>query len=104
MVLQQQTNATIWGWADPSDTVSVITSWDQKTYKTKSLKKCRNHKFNFDLKLEPFLGVWYPVAMTKNFDHKADCIELKFNYVSNNKVLVGYKDTRKPNNEVSKED
>lgn len=36
MVLQQQTSVKIWGWADPSDTVAITTSWDDKTYKTKT--------------------------------------------------------------------
>jgi len=32
MVLQQQTNAAIWGWAKPSATVKVSTSWNKKMY------------------------------------------------------------------------
>lgn len=32
MVLQQQTNAPIWGEAQPMKTVKVTTSWDGKTY------------------------------------------------------------------------
>ena len=31
MVLQQQTNARLWGWAAPGATVRVTTSWDGKT-------------------------------------------------------------------------
>ncbi len=34
MVLQQKTNAPIWGKANPDKTVTVITSWDKKTYTT----------------------------------------------------------------------
>jgi sialate O-acetylesterase len=34
MVLQQQTNAPVWGWDKPGKTVSVTTSWNNKTYKT----------------------------------------------------------------------
>ena len=30
MVLQQQTNARLWGWAAPGATVRVTTSWDGK--------------------------------------------------------------------------
>lgn len=36
MVLQQQTNAAIWGTASPGKTVVVTTSWDKKSYSTKS--------------------------------------------------------------------
>jgi sialate O-acetylesterase len=32
MVLQQQSQVKIWGWADPYENVSLTTSWDQKTY------------------------------------------------------------------------
>lgn len=32
MMLQQNSNAAIWGWADPSSKVTVETSWDGKTY------------------------------------------------------------------------
>src|SRR5687767_14733621 len=32
MVLQQQSQVKIWGWADPYEKVSLTTSWDQKTY------------------------------------------------------------------------
>lgn len=32
MVLQQQSNVAIWGWAKPSRTVKISTSWDKKNY------------------------------------------------------------------------
>lgn len=32
MVLQQQTNVAIWGWAKPSATVKIVTSWNKKSY------------------------------------------------------------------------
>lgn len=32
MVLQQQSNVAIWGWAKPSASVKIITSWNKKTY------------------------------------------------------------------------
>lgn len=38
MVLQQSTNASIWGKATPRQTVQVVTSWDNETYSTKSDK------------------------------------------------------------------
>jgi sialate O-acetylesterase len=34
MVLQQQTNAALWGWAKPNAKVTIITSWNKKTYST----------------------------------------------------------------------
>lgn len=38
MVLQQQTDAGIWGKANPGKTVKVVTSWDNKSYSTKAGK------------------------------------------------------------------
>ncbi len=32
MVLQQQSKVNIWGWADPSEKITVTTSWDNKSY------------------------------------------------------------------------
>jgi sialate O-acetylesterase len=32
MVLQQQSNVSIWGWAKPSANVKIITSWNKKSY------------------------------------------------------------------------
>jgi len=32
MVLQQQSNVAIWGWAKPSSTVKITTSWNKKLY------------------------------------------------------------------------
>ena len=34
MVLQQKTDAAIWGWAKPGSTVQIITSWNKKKYTT----------------------------------------------------------------------
>ena len=34
MVLQQKTEAPVWGKANPGKTVTIITSWDRKTYTT----------------------------------------------------------------------
>lgn len=34
MVLQQQSNVAIWGWAKPSAVVKITTSWDKKLYTT----------------------------------------------------------------------
>ncbi|RVT79859.1 sialate O-acetylesterase [Flavobacterium sufflavum] len=38
MMLQQQSNAPIWGWADKNQTIKVQTSWDSKTYEVKADK------------------------------------------------------------------
>ena len=32
MVLQQQSNVAVWGWAKASTTIKITTSWDKKTY------------------------------------------------------------------------
>ena len=34
-VMQRETTAPVWGWGEPGQTVSVKTSWDGKTVKTK---------------------------------------------------------------------
>ena len=36
MVLQQQSQVAVWGWAKPNSGVSVTGSWDKKTYNAKS--------------------------------------------------------------------
>lgn len=36
MVLQQQTDVAIWGWAKENSTVSITTSWNKKRYTTKA--------------------------------------------------------------------
>ena len=38
MVLQQQTEASIWGEASPNEKVNVVTSWDNLSYSTKTDK------------------------------------------------------------------
>lgn len=35
MMLQQKSNAPIWGWAEKNENLSIKTSWDSKIYKTK---------------------------------------------------------------------
>ena len=39
MVLQQQTDARFWGWAQPGKTVKVSTSWSKETVSTKADKQ-----------------------------------------------------------------
>ena len=36
MVLQQQTDAAIWGWANANSTVQVTSSWNKKKYTVKA--------------------------------------------------------------------
>ena len=36
MVLQQQSEAALWGWAKPNSSVRVTTSWNRKNYSAKS--------------------------------------------------------------------
>ncbi len=36
MMLQQQTEAPIWGWADKNQTIKIKTSWNAKTYEVKA--------------------------------------------------------------------
>ncbi|MBQ2209333.1 MAG: sialate O-acetylesterase [Prevotella sp.] len=47
MVLQQQTECHLWGWTDKGKTVSITTSWDQKTYTAKADQAGR-----FELKVQ----------------------------------------------------
>lgn len=35
MVLQQQSECNVWGWASANKTVNILTSWDNKTYKVR---------------------------------------------------------------------
>lgn len=41
MVLQQNSDALLWGWATPGETISVTPSWSNKTYTAKADKKGR---------------------------------------------------------------
>src|SRR6185436_390436 len=36
MVLQQQTDAAIWGWAEPNSSIQIISSWNKKKYTIKA--------------------------------------------------------------------
>ncbi|MCK0156466.1 sialate O-acetylesterase [Cellulophaga sp. F20128] len=60
MVLQQQTDAAIWGMADPNKNVEVTTSWDGKSYTTKADRKGKWH-----LKVKtPSAGGPYDIRIT----------------------------------------
>lgn len=38
MVLQQSTNAKLWGWGNPNSEIKITTSWNQKSYTSKANK------------------------------------------------------------------
>ncbi|MCK5104694.1 MAG: sialate O-acetylesterase, partial [Cyclobacteriaceae bacterium] len=60
MVLQQNTNASIWGKATPRQTVQVVTSWESETYSTKSDKEG-----NWKLKVKtPIAGGPYTITIS----------------------------------------
>lgn len=60
MVLQQQTDAAIWGKASPSKNVSVKTSWDGKSYSTRA-----DNDGNWKLKVKtPKAGGPYSVTIS----------------------------------------
>lgn len=60
MVLQQQTDAAIWGTATPNETIELITSWNNKTYSTKA-----DNKGKWKLKVEtPDAGGPYDITIS----------------------------------------
>lgn len=60
MVLQQQTDAAIWGKATPEKTVKVVTSWNKKSYSTTA-----DNKGNFKLKVAtPAAGGPYTITIS----------------------------------------
>jgi len=77
MVLQQQTDAAIWGKASPSKNVSVKTSWDGKSYSTRA-----DNNGNWKLKVKtPKAGGPYSIVIS-------DGKELKLNDVLIGEVWV----------------
>ena len=61
MVLQQRSECKLWGKADANKTVSILTSWDNKTYKVKS-----NSQGDFEVKLKtPEAGGPYDIVVTE---------------------------------------
>jgi len=77
MVLQQQTDAAIWGKASPSKNVSVKTSWDGKSYSTRA-----DNNGNWKLKVKtPKAGGPYSITIS-------DGKELKLNDVLIGEVWV----------------
>ena len=58
MVLQQQTECNLWGTADEGKTVSITTSWDNKTYQVKADKEGK-----FEVKVQtPAAGGPYEIT------------------------------------------
>src|SRR6187551_1586836 len=41
MVLQRNTEVSIWGWADPLEEVAITTSWNNQTYKAKASNQAK---------------------------------------------------------------
>ncbi|GHU70301.1 9-O-acetylesterase [Bacteroidia bacterium] len=73
MVLQQQTEAPVWGKADPKKTVKILPSWDNQTY---TVQADANGKWSVRLKT-PAAGGPYSISIS-------DGKELKLN-----NVLIG---------------
>lgn len=60
MVLQQKSDVAIWGWAQEAANVSVVTSWDNKHYNTKT-----DSKGNWKLKVNtPAAGGPYNITIS----------------------------------------
>ena len=73
MVLQQQTECNLWGWAEPGTRVVIMTSWDKKSYRVMA-----NKEGCFDVKVKtPAAGGPYFIGF-KDKD-----------YVQLNNVLIG---------------
>ncbi len=53
MILQQESNPSIWGWAEAKSEVTVITSWNKKSYSTKADK---NGKWKLNVETEKYGG------------------------------------------------
>lgn len=77
MVLQQQTDAAIWGKADPNKSVQITTSWDSKSYAAKADK---NGKWKTKVKT-PAAGGPYEITIS-------DGTELKLSNVLIGEVWV----------------
>jgi sialate O-acetylesterase len=60
MVLQQQSNAALWGWAKPNTSIKVITSWNKKNYTT-----IANEKGKWTIKVAtPIAGGPYSISIS----------------------------------------
>ena len=62
MVLQQQSECNIWGKADANKTVSIKTSWDNKSYKVKA-----DGNGDFEVRVTtPKAGGPYEISLTES--------------------------------------
>ena len=74
MVLQQQTDARLWGWSDPNADITIKTSWSSKTYQTKADKN----------------GKWLTAVPTPEAGYTAYTIEISDGTpVTLSNVLIG---------------
>ncbi len=60
MVLQQQTNAAIWGWASPAAEIKITTSWNKKNY---TIKANDQGKWNVQI-ITPSAGGPYTIIVS----------------------------------------
>ena len=67
MMLQQQSNAPIWGWAEKNQTIKIQTSWDAKTYEVKADK---SGKWKIALKT-PAAGGPYEITVSDGAETKS---------------------------------
>lgn len=62
MVLQQNTNAKLWGWCEPGEKITIKTSWDTSTY---TATGTANAKWNVTIKT-PVAGGPYTITLKGN--------------------------------------
>ncbi|GGA69388.1 9-O-acetylesterase [Flavobacterium palustre] len=67
MMLQQQSNAPIWGWADKNQKIKIKTSWDSKTYQVKADDA---GKWKIALKT-PVAGGPYEISVSNGKENKS---------------------------------
>jgi len=74
MVLQQNTEVTIWGWAEKGEKIEVITGWDNKIYTTEADKNAQ----------------WLLKVQTSRADNKPYTIKISgWNHIELSDVLLG---------------
>ncbi|MDR1810768.1 MAG: 9-O-acetylesterase [Prevotella sp.] len=61
MVLQQQSNAPVWGTAAPNKTVNLVTSWDNKTY---SVKAAADGKWKIEVQTPQATNTPYSITIS----------------------------------------
>ena len=73
MVLQQQSDVKIWGWANPNEAVVISPSWTQTVYKTKTNKDAK----------------WEIIIKTPNYGGPFTITIKGYNTIVLNDVLIG---------------